>query len=148
MAQFEKKTDDGEFGLEMTPMIDVIFQLIIFFMCSIHFKTLDGKFLTPLPKDKGQRQIQVTKFEVEETRVQISYDYKSDVVKIKIGDKEYNRDDELFDILRAKKTDDAPIKIAPEPIVPNSEIVRVLNACNKAGVKKIEFSATELPKKK
>ncbi len=38
---------------DMTPMIDVTFQLIIFFICTIKFKTLEGKLETQLPKDVG-----------------------------------------------------------------------------------------------
>ena len=39
--------------MEMTPMIDVTFLLLIFFMCTIKFKTLEGKLSAYLPKDKG-----------------------------------------------------------------------------------------------
>jgi biopolymer transport protein ExbD len=38
---------------DMTPMIDVVFQLIIFFMTTIRFKALEGKLETQLPKDVG-----------------------------------------------------------------------------------------------
>ena len=39
--------------MEMTPMIDVTFLLLIFFMCTIKFKTLEGKLSAYLPKDRG-----------------------------------------------------------------------------------------------
>ena len=39
--------------LEMTPMIDVTFLLLIFFMCTLQFKTLEGKLAAYLPKDAG-----------------------------------------------------------------------------------------------
>lgn len=39
--------------MEMTPMIDVTFLLLIFFMCTIKFKTLEGKLSAYLPKDVG-----------------------------------------------------------------------------------------------
>ncbi len=39
--------------IEMTPMIDVTFLLLVFFLCSIHFKVLEGKPQTFLPKDCG-----------------------------------------------------------------------------------------------
>ena len=39
--------------LEMTPMIDVTFLLLIFFMCTLKFKTLEGKLNAFLPKDVG-----------------------------------------------------------------------------------------------
>ena len=45
------QTEDRE--LDMTPMIDVTFLLLIFFMCTIKFKTLEGKLEAYLPKDVG-----------------------------------------------------------------------------------------------
>ena len=50
----KKKTDDSEaFALNLTSMIDVVFQLIIFFMCAMKFKTLEKKIEAFLPKDRG-----------------------------------------------------------------------------------------------
>ena len=37
----------------MTPMIDVVFQLLVFFLVSMKFKTLDMKIEAFLPKDRG-----------------------------------------------------------------------------------------------
>ena len=37
----EAATEEVE--MQMTPMIDVTFLLLIFFLCSIKFKLLDGK---------------------------------------------------------------------------------------------------------
>ncbi|MHC5209383.1 MAG: ExbD/TolR family protein [Planctomycetota bacterium] len=48
-----KKSKIEEVDADMTPMIDVTFQLIIFFICTIKFKTLEGKLETQLPKDVG-----------------------------------------------------------------------------------------------
>jgi biopolymer transport protein ExbD len=45
--------DKEEPKMNMTPMIDVTFQLLIFFMCTIKFKTLEGKLSAYLPKDVG-----------------------------------------------------------------------------------------------
>lgn len=47
----EQATEETK--IEMTPMIDVTFLLLIFFMCSIKFKVLEGKLQTYLPKDVG-----------------------------------------------------------------------------------------------
>jgi biopolymer transport protein ExbD len=44
---------ENEPRMDMTPMIDVTFQLLIFFMCTIKFKTLEGKLSAYLPKDVG-----------------------------------------------------------------------------------------------
>jgi|JI102314A1RNA_FD_contig_31_8942419_length_1364_multi_6_in_0_out_0_1 biopolymer transport protein ExbD len=48
-----KEEAQAETKMDMTPMIDVTFQLIIFFMCNIKFKMLEGKLQTYLPKDVG-----------------------------------------------------------------------------------------------
>ena len=42
-----------EYKMEMTPMIDVTFLLLIFFLLTIKFKVLEGKLAAYLPKDVG-----------------------------------------------------------------------------------------------
>ena len=39
--------------LEMTPMIDVTFLLLVFFLCTLQFKTLDAKLAAHLPREGG-----------------------------------------------------------------------------------------------
>ena len=48
-----KQATSEEIEMQMTPMIDVTFLLLIFFMCSIKFKLLDGKLAAYLPKEVG-----------------------------------------------------------------------------------------------
>jgi hypothetical protein len=45
---------DEEYKMDMTPMIDVVFLLIVFFIC-IEFKVLESKLDAFLPADKGAR---------------------------------------------------------------------------------------------
>ena len=51
-----KELSESKVELEMTPMIDVTFLLLIFFMCTLKFKTLEGKLAAYLPKDVGVNQ--------------------------------------------------------------------------------------------
>ncbi len=44
---------DEKIEMDMTPMIDVTFLLLIFFMCTLKFKLLEGKLTAYLPKDVG-----------------------------------------------------------------------------------------------
>jgi len=46
--------DGADVEIDMTPMIDVTFLLIIFFLC-LEFKTLEGRLGFNLPKKVGQR---------------------------------------------------------------------------------------------
>jgi hypothetical protein len=48
-----RRIADAQSKLDMTPMIDVTFLLLIFFMCTLKFKTLEGKLSAFLPKDVG-----------------------------------------------------------------------------------------------
>ncbi len=50
--------------LNMTPMIDVVFQLIVFFLCSMEFKSLDWKMETLLPKERWVAEDEVRPPEV------------------------------------------------------------------------------------
>ena len=51
MAIQQAQGEDSE--LNMTPMIDIVFQLIIFFLLSLKFKTVDRRIDSMLPKDRG-----------------------------------------------------------------------------------------------
>ena len=44
--------------LELTPMIDVTFLLLVFFLLTLRFKTLEGKLEATLPRDAGVRATQ------------------------------------------------------------------------------------------
>ncbi len=57
--------------MEMTPMIDVTFLLLIFFMCTLKFKTLEGKLAAYLPKDVGVNQTQAEPIEKVEIMLQV-----------------------------------------------------------------------------
>jgi biopolymer transport protein ExbD len=50
-------TSRGEVGFNMTPMIDVVFQLIIFFLLSSHMSQSENNWPLPLPQaDSGQEE--------------------------------------------------------------------------------------------
>lgn len=57
-----------EAQMDMTPMIDVVFLLIIFFLC-IDFRILESKLPAYLPKDSGSQTTQVEP--IEKLSVQI-----------------------------------------------------------------------------
>lgn len=57
--------------LEMTPMIDVTFLLLIFFMCTLKFKILEGKLGAYLPKDVGVQPIEAEPIEKVDIRLEV-----------------------------------------------------------------------------
>ena len=66
-----KKLAEEEYEMEMTPMIDVTFLLLIFFMCTLKFKTLEGKLSAFLPKDVGVNSSQAEPIEKVEVLVRV-----------------------------------------------------------------------------
>jgi len=62
-AQQEAKVD-------LTPMIDCVFLLIIFFLC-IEFKSLEAKLQAYLPKDKGSQNTKVDPQEQLSVRIEL-----------------------------------------------------------------------------
>src|SRR5947209_20272266 len=61
--------EDDAVSINVTPLIDIIFCLCIFFMCSFHFKQLQGKLDSWLPKDKGNQGGGPTTATMDEIRI-------------------------------------------------------------------------------
>ena len=62
-----------ETKMEMTPMIDVTFLLLIFFLCTIKFKILEGKIPAYLPKDVGVNTTPIDK-QLEKIEIDLGVD--------------------------------------------------------------------------
>ncbi|HLD36386.1 MAG TPA: biopolymer transporter ExbD [Planctomycetota bacterium] len=151
------KVEEASMESNMTPMIDVIFQLIIFFMCSIHFKSLEGKLYSYLPRDKGMSSTTVTDPILEEVRIKLAYSEDAPLLtRIKVGDREFKDWDALLSHMRSiseslvtPSGDVIPVKIDSDEMIPTQSVVNALNICKKAGVQKTEFAAkTSAPPKK
>jgi len=144
------QAQEANMELNMTPMIDVIFQLMIFFMCSIHFKSLEGKLYSYLPNDKG-RPIDRWKPEppIDEVRVKLTYAESSPLMaRVRVGEIDFRDWDSLERHLKdlaprlvmPDGLDIIPVKIDADGNVPTQAVVSVLNICKKAGVQKTEFA--------
>lgn len=137
-----------ETGLHMTPMIDVTFLLLIFFMCSIKFKRLDGKLSTYLPKEVGVNASEDIKRELEHIVLYLEND-ESDSKGFSISWNRTNRKLGLTVLCRLMKS----IRIAePETKavchagegVLYGHVVTVVNECLRAGIREVEFKGIRL----
>lgn len=75
MARTKKKAKLEEAKMDLTPMIDVTFLLLVFFMLASKFKTQEGQILSYLPKDRGQAS--ASSKDVTETRVYVDWCHPS-----------------------------------------------------------------------
>lgn len=150
--------NDNPVAINVVPMVDVIFCLCVFFMCSMKFKELEGKFESWLPKDKGQQPSQMDPNPIEEIRVAMFWD-KANNRTIRVYGRVTVRDDEQLQGLiresyagwvRLGKTD-TPVIIDAAEEVPWKEVVNVVNLAKREKIDKIQFAAGknyEAPAKK
>jgi biopolymer transport protein ExbD len=142
------EASDNPVEINVTAMVDVIFCLCIFFMCSFHFKQLEGKIDAWMPKEKGNQIGEVKdKVPLEEIRVFMRWDPSTGATIRKVGNRApVANDSDLVATIRLMKADydraqkpDAPVLIDSTPDVPWHEVIHVLDLCKGEKLSKIEF---------
>lgn len=150
--------------MNMTPMIDVTFQLLIFFMCTIKFKTLEGKLAAYLPKDVGVNTTQaepkekvdiILKVKKEGTKMhprknerwsgEGAFRYGDDrEIQYQIGPKSYADLDDvksrLTELFKADNERGATIDSFPGTVY--DDVVKVLDEAIAAGYTDITFKGS------
>ena len=132
-------------AINFTAMVDIIFCLCVFFMCSLHFRQAEGKFETWLPKGKGSDAPTVEA--VPEMRVAISWDAaRMDSVR-QFGQRTIRSDEELEALIRESHDDllrlqqpDVPLTIDADSRVPWDAVIDVVNIGKRQDVDRIEFA--------
>jgi biopolymer transport protein ExbD len=148
------EASDNPVGINVVPMVDVIFCLCLFFMCSLKFKQLEGKIETWLPKDRGVEQTPPDKIVLEEIRVFMRWIDGRTVIKV--GNRAPAASDlDLMQTINQMSNDykklgktDFPVLIDALAEVPWKDVIHVLDLCKKDKLERIEFAAPiEMPVK-
>jgi biopolymer transport protein ExbD len=88
-----KQAETDESGLNMTPMIDIVFQLIIFFMLNMRFRAKDHRIESVMPKDRGIQATPTLVDEIPSIKVSLfrlnQEDEAKAQTKIKINNQEW-----------------------------------------------------------
>lgn len=125
-------------GVNMTPMIDVVFQLIIFFVCTADMqqKAIDESIklaMAPHAKPVETKDPREVVIEVDgKGRISIARTYMSP---------EY-----LYTIMRKAVADhgqSTPVVIRGDGLTRHDAIKQVMDACTKAGLWKVKFAAVK-----
>jgi biopolymer transport protein ExbD len=174
MVMKKIKMDSEEPKIDITPMIDIVFQLLIFFMCATKFRAQEGLIMCYLPKNRGQGSGTPT-IDLNEVRIKLLYYSSSGAptneedggfVVVKIGDQPFNGPGELEqqrfpekspvwaavqEKLTAFKTGykgtsekGLPVIIDARKQVPTKFVVCVLNEVVRAGISDVTFAAPEI----
>ena len=123
--------EEAEEELEITPMIDVVFLLLIFFIFATKFPKQEGKLEASLPSSRSSGKTESTIVVIE-----ITGDGK-----LMVNDHSYTAN-ELAGLLAklAVLDPEQPVIISGEPDARHQWIVDALNACARANITRISFT--------
>ncbi|HEX6812396.1 MAG TPA: biopolymer transporter ExbD [Planctomycetota bacterium] len=140
--------NDNPVSIQVVPMVDIIFCLCIFFMCSMKFKEMEGKFESWLPKNKGQSNPMPLDTPIEEIRVALFWNEAEKTTTRRFGNQKVRDDSHLQELIRESYAGwlrlgkpETPAIIDAGELVPWKEVVAVVNLAKRENIDKIEFAA-------
>jgi biopolymer transport protein ExbD len=127
--------DNGEFGFQIAPMLDVLFVLLLFFMVTASVQKTESRLITQLPdKDAGPGP---------QVRVNLEITPEGQVIFNGAPVDTLTNHDLPKTVTRLQgiiaDTPDRPVIITPAPSSRQQRVVDVLNACKAAHVRNIAF---------
>lgn len=154
---------------DLTPMIDVVFNLLVFFMCATKLRTVEGAITAYLPKGLGLLGGAAQDVRINDVRVKLLWhdaqgrETQADDghVVVALGAHRFNAPGDLEGLraplhpvwrdLHAKLVEirsttdvpDLPVIIDARPQVPTQHVVSALNEVIRAGLKDVRFAAPE-----
>lgn len=145
-----RKTGSAEskVNLEMTPMIDVVFQLLIFFMFTFKIVTVEGEFAITMPAAEQGSAAPTSEniTALPDIQVQLLAGENGDLAAIQVGDTNVKSMDELAATLKAIVGDDpqmagdVEMKIIAPDNLKYGNIVAAINAAARVKIQKIKFT--------
>ena len=144
--------DQEEVKLNITPLIDVTFLLLIFFMVTLKFKKLEQKVAAYLPKDRGLAKTKIKLEEKPKITVELKRTRGEKNTRVKLLDAEIGLDTKGFEELdrriqqiASSSTEPLPGEINAWAEVPHGDVIRAITSFMKAGVEEITFVGAPPP---
>jgi biopolymer transport protein ExbD len=142
--------DENPVAINVVAMVDIIFCLCLFFMCSLKFKPLDAKFDSWLPQDVGVRKNTTPVPVIDEIRVVLSWNSQQNKLERLFGQNlcatDPAGDEKLKKLIRESVTEyksrgkpDVPVIVDAGPKVPWKFVVDVMDLGRDAGAQKFQF---------
>jgi biopolymer transport protein ExbD len=139
----EGMSDVEELGLQLTPMIDCIFQLLIFFMVNINFKSEEGLLKAFLPQASiapSTKEMDKAEIKIAEVEGVLILSWNGQLAN---GDTEALKYAALETLMRdsqARLGKLPPVTIDAQARLAYKYVVGALNVCGKLEVKDVMFA--------
>lgn len=139
MLLTRRKQESAPPQLNMAAMVDIVFLLLIFFMCTSSISQLESSLsgqVSRLGPGSGKDSENILPYIIRVERV-------SEGVLVSLEDRPCATFDDLFDRLLEtySRGGDNPVLIKGEGAVPFGFMVAALDACRRAGFRSVAFSA-------
>lgn len=163
MKDTDSPTTTEETHPDMTPMIDVVFQLLIFFLVSMKFKTLDMKLEAFLPKNAGVTPTPPVPDENPTLVARLVRSEGSSVTHLKLQNRVVGTLDprdaattwatlsraaaQIRANMAAEGGDPDAVRgeIDATPLVPTGEVIRAIDAFFEGDLRNVTFTGTPAP---
>lgn len=120
----------------LTAMIDVVFQLIIFFVCTVNMQ--DQAMDTSIRLAMAPHGEQVVKKDPREVNVFVDKAGNLSITRLRLTEATFVN---MLKKVRAEYGQDTPVVIHGDAQTRHDAIKKAMDACSKAGIYKIKFSA-------
>ncbi len=129
---------DGELTLNLTPMLDVIFQLLIFFMVATTFQKDEREINVELPQATTGSELST---ENDEIIIHVRRDGS-----LVLRGEEVNSEELARQLAAsAERNPQTPVMIRGDRLVHHEDVVGVMDACGLAGLTSLSLGTMETP---
>lgn len=137
---------NGELDVKMTPMIDVVFLLLVFFVWTASFHIVEQLLPSNLVATAGEGSpTDIVPEEVDFERVVVRVLIADGQPLWLVNDAPHYSLETVGDVLRALSTikSDAPVILDPDPEIPLGDVIDLYDLARRAEFTKIQFAASE-----
>ncbi len=145
-----------EVDVEMTPMIDVTFLLLIFFIVTLKFKTLEGRLDAALPKDRGTSTSQAEEVEKVDIVIKVLKEgqlvtdpenkrllkYVGRTVSMDVGTQSFRDAKRMKAFLKSFDKEETPVTIDARKGITYGDVVIALDVVIELGFQQIAFAGS------
>ena len=132
----------AELNIPMTPMIDVVFLLLVFFVWTSSFQMEEMLLPSSMAATAGVGEAEVIELPPELETVVVTMTAKDGEVVYDVSDRRFDNVEQLQQFLASVVAIDAavPVVVAPNDSVPLGAVVRAYDVARMVGFGKVHFA--------